>query len=60
MIRETPEKFDLSKARMKAAQDRQKSYAGKRRRLIEFEVGDKVLLKVSPSKGVIRYRKRGS
>ncbi|KAD7477722.1 hypothetical protein E3N88_00858 [Mikania micrantha] len=44
---------------MKAAQDRQKSYADKRRRPIEFEVGDQVLLKVSPWKGVIRFRKRG-
>ncbi|KAD3066844.1 hypothetical protein E3N88_34724 [Mikania micrantha] len=36
-----------------------KSYADKRRRPIEFEVGDQVLLKVSPWKGVIRFRKRG-
>ncbi|KAD3067395.1 hypothetical protein E3N88_35275 [Mikania micrantha] len=35
------------------------SYADKRRRPIEFEVGDQVLLKVSPWKGVIRFRKRG-
>ncbi|KAD3336653.1 hypothetical protein E3N88_32172 [Mikania micrantha] len=40
-------------------EDRQKSYADKRRRPIEFEVGDQVLLKVSPWKGVIRFRKRG-
>ncbi|KAD5317323.1 hypothetical protein E3N88_17269 [Mikania micrantha] len=53
------EKLQLVKARMKAAQDRQKSYADKRRRPIEFEVGDQVLLKVSPWKGVIRFRKRG-
>jgi hypothetical protein len=44
---------------MKAAQDRQKSYADKRRRPIEFNVGDKVMLKVSPWKGIIRFRKRG-
>ncbi|KAD7117538.1 hypothetical protein E3N88_04806 [Mikania micrantha] len=53
------EKLQLVKARMKAAQDRQKSYADKRRRPIEFEVGDQVLLKVSPWKGIIRFRKRG-
>ncbi|KAD4384698.1 hypothetical protein E3N88_24866 [Mikania micrantha] len=47
------------KARMKAAQDRQKSYADKRQRPIEFDVGDRVLLKVSPWKGIIRFRKRG-
>ncbi|KAI3794847.1 hypothetical protein L1987_37487 [Smallanthus sonchifolius] len=44
---------------MKAAQDRQKSYADKRRRPIEFNVGDRVMLKVSPWKGIIRFGKRG-
>ncbi|GJT59644.1 putative reverse transcriptase domain-containing protein [Tanacetum coccineum] len=38
---------------------RQKSYADRRRKLLEFEVGDKVILKVSPWKGVIRFGKRG-
>ncbi|KAD6118888.1 hypothetical protein E3N88_10159 [Mikania micrantha] len=47
------------RARLKSAQDRQKSYADKRRRPIEFNVGDRVLLKVSPWKGLIRFRKRG-
>jgi hypothetical protein len=40
---------------MAAAQARQKSYADKRRRPIEFEVGDHVYLKVSPMKGVQRF-----
>ena len=40
---------------MKAAQSRQKSYADKRKRTIEFEVGDYVYLKVSPMKGVQRF-----
>ena len=40
---------------MKAAQARQKSYADKRRKPIEFEVGDHVYLKVSPMKGVQRF-----
>ncbi|KAD2394277.1 hypothetical protein E3N88_41254 [Mikania micrantha] len=53
------EKLRVIKARMKAAQDRQKSYADKRRRPIEFDVGDRVLLKVSPWKGIIRFRRRG-
>ncbi|GKA88460.1 hypothetical protein Tco_0810224 [Tanacetum coccineum] len=44
---------------MQAARDRQKSYADKRRRPLEFEVGDKVMLKVTPWKGVMRFRKRG-
>ena len=53
------DKLAQVRARLKAAQDRQKSYADKRRRPIEFSVGDYVLLKVSPWKGLIRFRKRG-
>ena len=44
---------------MAAARDRQKSYADKRRKPLEFQVGDRVLLKVSPWKGVIRFGKWG-
>ncbi|GJY01920.1 putative reverse transcriptase domain-containing protein, partial [Tanacetum coccineum] len=39
--------------------DRQKSYADKKRKPMEFEVGDRVMLKVSPWKGVVRFGKRG-
>ncbi|KAI3819695.1 hypothetical protein L1987_13543 [Smallanthus sonchifolius] len=59
VVKATSEKFDQIKARMKAAKDRQKSYADKRRRDLKFQVGDMVLLKVSPWKGTIRFRKRG-
>jgi transposase InsO family protein len=59
MVMATTEKLDIIKARMKAAQDRQKSYADKRRRPIEFKEGDMVMLKVSPWKGIIRFQKRG-
>ncbi|GJT90683.1 putative reverse transcriptase domain-containing protein [Tanacetum coccineum] len=45
--------------RMQAARDRQKSYANKRHMPLEFEVGDKVMLKVTPWKGLMRFRKRG-
>ncbi|GJY19303.1 putative reverse transcriptase domain-containing protein [Tanacetum coccineum] len=45
--------------RLKAARDRQKSYADKRRKPLEFSVGDYVLLKVSPWKGVVRFGKKG-
>ena len=45
--------------RMAAARDRQKSYVDQRRKPLEFQVGDKVLLKVSPWKGFIRFGKRG-
>ncbi|GKA98116.1 putative nucleotidyltransferase, ribonuclease H [Tanacetum coccineum] len=44
---------------LKAARDRQKSYADKRRKPLEFEVGDRVLLKVSPWKGVMHFGKKG-
>ncbi|GJT37016.1 putative reverse transcriptase domain-containing protein [Tanacetum coccineum] len=47
------------KKRIQAARDRQKSYADRRRKPLEFEVGDKVILKVSPWKWVIRFGKRG-
>ncbi|KAI3828048.1 hypothetical protein L1987_02142 [Smallanthus sonchifolius] len=43
----------------KAAHDRQKSYADNRRRPLEFQVGDRVMLKVSPWKGVARFGNRG-
>ncbi|XP_022030940.1 uncharacterized protein LOC110931872 [Helianthus annuus] len=59
IVRATNEKIDVARAHLKAAQDRQKAYADKRRRPIEFQVGDKVMLKVSPWKGVIRFRKKG-
>ncbi|XP_041020505.1 uncharacterized protein LOC121262167 [Juglans microcarpa x Juglans regia] len=44
---------------MKAAQSRQKSYADKRRRQLEFEVGDKVFLRIAPMKGIMRFGKNG-
>ncbi|GJZ12212.1 hypothetical protein Tco_0546971 [Tanacetum coccineum] len=43
---------------MQAARDRQKSYAVKRRRPLEFEVRDKVMLKVAPWNGVMQFGKR--
>nr|GEU72937.1 putative reverse transcriptase domain-containing protein [Tanacetum cinerariifolium] len=49
----------MSPERLKAAGDRQKSYAYNKRKPLEFEVGDKVLLKVSPCKGAIRFRRKG-
>nr|GFB41040.1 putative reverse transcriptase domain-containing protein [Tanacetum cinerariifolium] len=44
---------------MQAARDRQKSYADLKRKPMEFQLGDKVMLKVSPWKGVVRFGKRG-
>ncbi|GJV19717.1 putative reverse transcriptase domain-containing protein [Tanacetum coccineum] len=56
---ETTEKIILIKQRIQAAQDRQKSYADLKRKPMEFKVGDRVMLKVSPWKGVVRFGKRG-
>ncbi|GKF83043.1 hypothetical protein Tco_0244699 [Tanacetum coccineum] len=44
---------------MQAAHDRQKSYADLKRKPMQFQVGDKVILKVSPWKGVVHFGKRG-
>ncbi|KAK2445863.1 hypothetical protein QL285_016745 [Trifolium repens] len=41
------------------AQSRQKSYSDKRRRPLEFTVGDHVFLRVSPMKGVLRFGRKG-
>ncbi|KAI3682658.1 hypothetical protein L1987_82782 [Smallanthus sonchifolius] len=59
LVLETSEKIVQIRNRMAAARDRQKSYVDKRRKPLEFQVGDMVLLKVSPWKGVIRFGKRG-
>ncbi|GJW23833.1 putative reverse transcriptase domain-containing protein [Tanacetum coccineum] len=59
LIQETTEKIIQIKQRMQAARDRQKSYADLKRKPMEFQVGDKVMLKVSPWKGVVRFGKRG-
>ena len=59
IVRETTKKIKIIQERLKIAQDRQKSYADSKRREIEFHKGDKVFLKVSPMKGVIRFGKRG-
>nr|GEW04280.1 putative reverse transcriptase domain-containing protein [Tanacetum cinerariifolium] len=54
MIQETTKKIILIKQRIQATQDRQKSYANRKRKPMEF-----VMLKVSPWKGVVRFIKRG-
>ncbi|GKF71296.1 putative reverse transcriptase domain-containing protein, partial [Tanacetum coccineum] len=59
LIQETTEKIIQIKQMMQAARDRQKSYADLNRKPMEFQVGDKVMLKVSPWKGVVRFGTRG-
>nr|GFB54947.1 reverse transcriptase domain-containing protein [Tanacetum cinerariifolium] len=57
LIQETIEKIVQIKQRMQATHDRQKSYADLKRKPMEFQVGDKVILKVLPWKGVVRFGK---
>ncbi|GKE32187.1 putative reverse transcriptase domain-containing protein, partial [Tanacetum coccineum] len=59
IVHETTEKIVQIKQRIQAAHDRQKSYADLKRKLMEFQIGDKVMLKVWPWKGVVRFGKRG-
>ncbi|GJZ50667.1 putative reverse transcriptase domain-containing protein [Tanacetum coccineum] len=59
IVHETMEKIIQIKKRIQAARDRQKSYADKRRKPLEFQAGDKVMLKVSLWKGVICFGKQG-
>ncbi|KAI3813885.1 hypothetical protein L1987_18620 [Smallanthus sonchifolius] len=59
LVFETFEKIAQIRNCMAATRDRQKSNADKRRKQLEFQVGDMVLLKVSPWKGVIHFGKRG-
>ena len=59
LVLEAVEKIQGIRQRMKVAQDRYKSYADKRRRPLEFQVGDHVFLKVSPTKGVVQFGVRG-
>ncbi|GJS05185.1 hypothetical protein Tco_0321693 [Tanacetum coccineum] len=59
LVPETTDKVVVIKEKLKAARDRQKRYADHRRKPLEFDVRDRVLLKVSPWKGVIRFGKKG-
>ncbi|KAJ8771296.1 hypothetical protein K2173_026473 [Erythroxylum novogranatense] len=55
----TMDKVNLIKQRLKAAQDRMKSYADAHRKEMEYAIGDKVFLKTSPWKGVMRFERIG-
>ena len=59
IVRDTTEKVNMIRERLKIANDRQKSYADNRRRDLKFEMGDQVFLRVSPWKGILRFGKRG-
>nr|GEW62878.1 putative reverse transcriptase domain-containing protein [Tanacetum cinerariifolium] len=59
LVQETTKKILQIKNRCKAMRDCQKSYADKRRKPLEFSIGDHVLLKVLPWKGVVCFGKKG-
>ena len=59
LIQETEEKVTMIRKILKVATDRQKSYADMKRKDIRYEIGEKVFLKVSPWKKVMRFGKKG-
>ena len=59
IVKDTIENVQVIRQRLKAANDRQKSYADVKRRDIEYEVGDKVFLKVSPRMKILRFGQKG-
>ncbi|GJT19102.1 putative reverse transcriptase domain-containing protein [Tanacetum coccineum] len=59
IIQETTKKIVQIRQHLQAARDRQRSYANVRRKPLEFQVSDRVMLKVSPRKGIFRFGKRG-
>ena len=58
LIDDTTRAIQKIRQRIETAQSRQKNYADKRRRPLEFNIGDLVFLKVSPMKGIMRFGKR--
>nr|GEU36855.1 putative reverse transcriptase domain-containing protein [Tanacetum cinerariifolium] len=59
IIHETTEKIVKIRQHLQTVRDRQRSYVNVRRKALEFQAGDRVMLKISPRKGVIRFGKRG-
>ena len=59
LIQETNDKIKLIRDKLITVRHRQKCYADRRRKPLEFQVGESVLLKVSPWKGVMRFGKKG-
>ena len=59
LIRDAEQKVKVIRESLKVATDRQKSYADLKRKDIEYQVGDKVFLKVSPWKKILRFGRKG-
>ena len=59
LVKKTTKKVNIIRECIKTAQSRQKSYADRKRKGVELNVGDFVFLKVSPMKGIMRFGKKG-
>ena len=59
IVKDTEAKVQVIRQRLKVASDRKKSYANLKKREIEYEVGDKVFLKVLPWRKILRFGQRG-
>ena len=59
IVKETEEKVRVSQQMLKVSSDRQSSYADLKRKDLEYEVGDKVFLKVSSWRKILRFGKKG-
>ncbi|GJR56119.1 putative reverse transcriptase domain-containing protein [Tanacetum coccineum] len=59
IIHETTKKIMQIRQRLQAERDRQRSYANVRKKPLEFQIGDRIMLKVSPCKGIFRFGKQG-
>ena len=59
IVQMTVDKINVIKSKLKAAQDRQKSYVDQHRKEMEFQIDEKVFLRVSPWKGIMRFGNKG-
>ena len=59
LVQITSEKVKVVRDNLKTGGDRKKRYADNRRRDLQFEIGDRVFLKISPWKGILRFGRRG-
>ena len=59
LVKVTSEKVKVVHDNLKTARDRQRSYANNHYRDLQFEIGDRVFLKISPWNGVLRFGRRG-
>ena len=59
LVQITVDKINLIKSKLKASQDRQKSYVDQHKKEMDYQIGNKVFLRVSPWKGIMRFGNKG-